>query len=249
MVGRRRDQRAPAALCDVTATFRVFTSPRDAPGRPDPADTGVGIGSELVDALSSPVRNDLDEVLAGHGVSVRDITSMISSHLRFDHCGQNNRFPHASNRVQRADVNAASARANDAEMPLEVRRLGGTIERRRLQIVAWHRSDVSNGLTEAVNNLAKRVKRMAFGMRRFRNHRSRALLYAGRPNWDLLDHLTHHEIRSTVFGWGYWFVRENGRCRVRRAVCGSAHQPGTASIAPPRTASTSWAWSRRFWRA
>jgi hypothetical protein len=31
---------------------------------------------------------------------------------------------------------------------------------------------------------------MAFGMRRFRNYRLRALLYAGRPNWTFLDNLT-----------------------------------------------------------
>lgn len=34
------------------------------------------------------------------------------------------------------------------------------------------------------------VKRVAFGMRRFRNYRIRALLYAGKPNWELLDALT-----------------------------------------------------------
>jgi transposase len=78
----------------------------------------------------------------------------------------------------------------DREMPLEVRRLGRTIKRWRDQIVAWHRSHVTNGPTEAINNLVKRVKRVAFGMRRFRNYRIRALLYAGRPNWDLLDTLT-----------------------------------------------------------
>ena len=78
----------------------------------------------------------------------------------------------------------------DASMPLEVRRLGRTIRRWRDQIVAWHHSHVSNGPTEAVNNLVKRVKRVAFGMRRFRNYRLRALLYAGRPNWTLLDTLT-----------------------------------------------------------
>jgi transposase len=78
----------------------------------------------------------------------------------------------------------------DREMPLEVRRLGRTIKRWRDQIVAWHRSHVSNGPTEAINNLVKRVKRVAFGMRRFRNYRIRALLYAGRPNWNLLDSLT-----------------------------------------------------------
>jgi transposase len=78
----------------------------------------------------------------------------------------------------------------DTEMPLEVRRPGRTIRRWRDQIVAWHRCYMSNGPTEAVNNLVKRVKRVAFGMRRFRNYRIRALLYAGLPNWTLLDNLT-----------------------------------------------------------
>jgi hypothetical protein len=41
-----------------------------------------------------------------------------------------------------------------------------------------------------VNNLIKRVKRVAFGMTRFRNFRIRVLLYAGRPNWDLLPTVT-----------------------------------------------------------
>jgi hypothetical protein len=37
-----------------------------------------------------------------------------------------------------------------------------------------------------VNNLIKRVKRAAFGFTSFRNYRIRSLLYAGKPNWDLL---------------------------------------------------------------
>jgi transposase len=74
----------------------------------------------------------------------------------------------------------------DDEMPTEVRRLGRTIGRWHDQIVAWHRSHVTNGPTEAVNNLAKRIKRVAFGLTNFRNHRIRCLLYAGRPNWNLL---------------------------------------------------------------
>lgn len=78
----------------------------------------------------------------------------------------------------------------DSDMPLEIRRLGRTIKRWRNQIVAWHRCHVSNGPTEAVNNLVKRVKRVAFGMRRFRNYRIRALLYAGKPNWALLTTVT-----------------------------------------------------------
>jgi hypothetical protein len=41
-----------------------------------------------------------------------------------------------------------------------------------------------------LNNLIKRIKRVGFGFRRFRNYRVRALLYAGRPNWDLLATIT-----------------------------------------------------------
>ena len=78
----------------------------------------------------------------------------------------------------------------DREMPDEVRRLGRSIARWRDQIVAWHQSHVSNGPTEAVNNLVKRVKRVAFGMRNFDHYRIRSLLYAGRPNWTLLDTIT-----------------------------------------------------------
>ena len=33
----------------------------------------------------------------------------------------------------------------------------------------------------------KRVKRVAFGIVNHRNYRIRTLLYAGKPNWDLLD--------------------------------------------------------------
>jgi transposase len=74
----------------------------------------------------------------------------------------------------------------DPEMPFEVRRLGRTITRWAAQIVAWHHSHVTNGPTEAVNNLAKRIKRVAFGLVNFRHHRVRCLLYAGKPDWTLL---------------------------------------------------------------
>ena len=78
----------------------------------------------------------------------------------------------------------------DREMPIEVRKLGRTIGRWKQQIVAWHRARFTNAPTEAINNLVKRVKRVAFGFRRFQNYRVRALLYAGRPNWHLLADIT-----------------------------------------------------------
>ncbi len=37
------------------------------------------------------------------------------------------------------------------------------------------------------SNLVKRVKRVAFGFRRFDHYRIRSLLYAGKPTWTLLD--------------------------------------------------------------
>ena len=78
----------------------------------------------------------------------------------------------------------------DRSCPPEIRQLGRTITRWRTQIAAWHQAHVSNGPTEAANNLIKRVKRVAFGFTRFRNYRIRALLYAGKPNWDLLATIT-----------------------------------------------------------
>lgn len=75
----------------------------------------------------------------------------------------------------------------DESMPPEVRSLSGTLGRWRDHIVAWHEDRVTNGPTEAINNLIKRIKRIGFGLRRFRNYRIRVLLYAGQPNWDLLD--------------------------------------------------------------
>ena len=41
-----------------------------------------------------------------------------------------------------------------------------------------------------MNNLIKRVKRIAFGFRNFANYRIRSLLYAGRPDWALLATIT-----------------------------------------------------------
>ena len=78
----------------------------------------------------------------------------------------------------------------DTAYPPEVRSLGRTLRRWKDHIVAWHRGRATNGPTEAVNNLIKRIKRIAFGFRRFRSFRIRALLYAGRPNWDLLATIT-----------------------------------------------------------
>jgi transposase len=71
-------------------------------------------------------------------------------------------------------------------MPPEVQKLGRTIRDWFVKIVNFHLARMSNGPTEALNNLIKRIKRIGFGFRNFENYRIRALLYAGRPNWRVL---------------------------------------------------------------
>lgn len=72
-------------------------------------------------------------------------------------------------------------------MPKELQSFGATIKRWFTKILEWHRAQISNGPTEAINNLIKRIKRVGFGFRNFQNYRIRALLYAGKPNWRVLD--------------------------------------------------------------
>jgi transposase len=87
-------------------------------------------------------------------------------------------------------VDQLSADMRWRDCPPEVRQLGRTMRRWRTQIAAWHQAQVSNGPTETMNGLAKRIKRIAFGMTNFRNWRIRVLLYAGKPDWSLLPTVT-----------------------------------------------------------
>ena len=97
--------------------------------------------------------------------------------------------------IDDAEVGAATVAhlakdLQDPGLPPELNRLGRTIWRWRHQISNWHTARVTNAATEAANNLLKRVKRAAFGFTNFANYRIRSLLYAGKPDWTLLDTLT-----------------------------------------------------------
>jgi transposase len=71
----------------------------------------------------------------------------------------------------------------EVEIP-EVRRLGRTIRRWHDQVLAYWRCDgLSNGVTEAINMLIKRIKRIGHGFRNLANYRIRLLLFCGRPAW------------------------------------------------------------------
>jgi N-acyl homoserine lactone hydrolase len=90
-------------------TFPVFAFLVLHPAGPILVDTGVGLGNALIDELYAPAHHDLDEALATHDVRTGDVATVITSHLHFDHCGQNGRFAGARIVVQRAEVEAATA--------------------------------------------------------------------------------------------------------------------------------------------
>ena len=92
------------------------------------------------------------------------------------------------------DVNQAEQRllsivehSKKTSMPLEIRRLGKTIEKWFSKIMAYHYAKVTNAPTEGLNNLIKRIKRIGFGFKNFSNYRIRALLYGKKPNWRVLE--------------------------------------------------------------
>jgi transposase len=74
----------------------------------------------------------------------------------------------------------------DARAP-EVRGVARTLKRWRDQILAWHTTGASNGPTEGLNSIIKKVKRVGAGFRSFANYRLRILLAVGGCNWSLLD--------------------------------------------------------------
>jgi len=101
-------------------------------------------------------------------------------------------YSHTDAELALAFVERLGKDMKDTDNPIEVRSLGRTLLRWKHQIAAWHKAHVSNGPTEAVNNLIKRVKRAAFGFTSFTNYRIRSLLYAGKPNWELLATIEPH---------------------------------------------------------
>ena len=65
----------------------------------------------------------------------------------------------------------------------EIRALAKTLKSWRNEIVAHHSTGASNGPTEGLNLLVKKVKRCGHGFRNFKNYRLRVLLHAGGVTW------------------------------------------------------------------
>lgn len=63
----------------------------------------------------------------------------------------------------------------------ELARLSKTIRRWEPQILAWHRTGLTNAAVEGTNLIVKNIKRLGFGFRNFENYRLRLLLRCGAP--------------------------------------------------------------------
>jgi len=66
----------------------------------------------------------------------------------------------------------------DAEVA-ELTRLARTVAAWQDEILAYHHTGLSNGPTEAMNLLVKKIKRVGHGFRNFDNYRLRLLLHCG----------------------------------------------------------------------
>ena len=88
-----------------------------------------------------------------------------------------------------------AAGIQDQSFPPEVNQLGRAVARWYTQIAARRPLPVSTDPPKRSTISPERIKRIGFGFRNFTNYRIRALLYAGKPNWDLLTSVTPPEIR------------------------------------------------------
>ena len=80
------------------------------------------------------------------------------------------------------DKAIAACAADDVE---EIRSLGRTLVSWRAEILAHHATGASNGPTEGLNLLVKKVKRCGHGFKRFEHYRLRVLLHAGGVAWPM----------------------------------------------------------------
>ena len=78
------------------------------PDGPILVDTGIGMGSEVIDEWYQPQTTPLLDALGGVGVAPSDIGAVVVSHLHFDHCGQLGALT-APVYVQAAEFEAAQA--------------------------------------------------------------------------------------------------------------------------------------------
>jgi transposase len=84
----------------------------------------------------------------------------------------------SSPRVARHRLKRFYTYCRDADV-VELHRLAATIRRWEHEILGWHHTGLTNGPTEAMNLLVKKIKRIGHGFRNFSNYRLRLLLHCG----------------------------------------------------------------------
>ncbi len=72
-------------------------------------DTGLGPEHPDIDPFYRPARKDLIATLARTGIRATAVSAIVNTHLHFDHCGGNPRFPGVPIYVQSAEREAARA--------------------------------------------------------------------------------------------------------------------------------------------
>lgn len=70
-------------------------------------ETGIGRDNERVDSYYQVVHRPIEAELEAHGHRVDDVRLVVNSHLHFDHCGNNMRFPGVPIYVQASEYEAA----------------------------------------------------------------------------------------------------------------------------------------------
>jgi glyoxylase-like metal-dependent hydrolase (beta-lactamase superfamily II) len=70
-------------------------------------ETGIGRGNERLDTYYQVVHRPIEAELEAHGHRVSDVRLVVNSHLHFDHCGNNRRFPGVPIYVQAPEYEAA----------------------------------------------------------------------------------------------------------------------------------------------
>jgi len=70
-------------------------------------DTGIGFGDPDIDAAYRPTVRSVPALLREAGLDPAAVAAIATSHLHFDHCGQNLAFPDVPIHVQAAEYDAA----------------------------------------------------------------------------------------------------------------------------------------------
>ena len=69
-------------------------------------ETGIGTGNQFIDDLYGVQQHAIDAALAAHGHDLDEVQLIVNSHLHFDHCGNNFRFPGVPIYVQASEYDA-----------------------------------------------------------------------------------------------------------------------------------------------